>query len=105
MKRSSRLTKEQVRYLARLANLEVTDREVKKYQRQLGETLRYVGNLEELDTSGISEYSTEMVKSVVFEDGEKNLRGLTPNQSFSNTNNRIGQFFAIKRILRKKKKS
>jgi aspartyl-tRNA(Asn)/glutamyl-tRNA(Gln) amidotransferase subunit C len=46
-------TEKDVRYVADLAHLELTEEEVKKYLPQLDSILRYVEKLNELDTSEI----------------------------------------------------
>jgi aspartyl-tRNA(Asn)/glutamyl-tRNA(Gln) amidotransferase subunit C len=47
------LTEKDVRYVADLAHLELTEDEVKKFLPQLDSILQYVQKLNELDTSGI----------------------------------------------------
>lgn len=42
-----------VRYLAHLARLSVTDEEVEKFQKQLRQIVDHVGKISELDLSGI----------------------------------------------------
>ncbi|MDA1043975.1 MAG: Asp-tRNA(Asn)/Glu-tRNA(Gln) amidotransferase subunit GatC [Verrucomicrobia bacterium] len=42
-----------VRYLANLSRLALTDEEVKKFQKQLQQIVRQVGKIAELDLSGI----------------------------------------------------
>ena len=46
-------TEKDVRYVADLAHLELTDEEVKKYLPQLDSILQYVEKLNELDTTEI----------------------------------------------------
>ena len=46
-------TEKDVRYVAELAHLELTEEEVKKYLPQLDSILQYVQKLNELDTSEI----------------------------------------------------
>jgi aspartyl-tRNA(Asn)/glutamyl-tRNA(Gln) amidotransferase subunit C len=46
-------TEKDVRYVAQLAHLELTDEEVKKYLPQLGSILEHVEKLNALDTSAI----------------------------------------------------
>lgn len=47
------LTADQVRKVARLARLEITEAEVERFTRQLGQVLGYVEMLQELDTEGV----------------------------------------------------
>ena len=42
-----------VEHVAKLARLELTDEETEKYSKQLGEILKYVEQMNEVDTTGI----------------------------------------------------
>ena len=48
-----KITEEEVRYVAGLANLKLTDAEVRKYQADLDEILLHVDKLSEIDTAGV----------------------------------------------------
>jgi len=48
-----RLTREQVRHVAELAKLKLTDKEVSLFQEQLSSILEHVDRLEELETESI----------------------------------------------------
>ncbi|MCG8649654.1 MAG: Asp-tRNA(Asn)/Glu-tRNA(Gln) amidotransferase subunit GatC [Pirellulales bacterium] len=58
-------TEKEVRYIADLAHLNLSDDEVKAYQRDLEEILQYVAKLDELDTDNV-----EPMAQVVFQDAE-----------------------------------
>jgi aspartyl-tRNA(Asn)/glutamyl-tRNA(Gln) amidotransferase subunit C len=60
-----KITEKEVRYVADLANLSLTDDEVRKYCADLDEILSYVEKLNELDTSQV-----EPMAQVIFEAGE-----------------------------------
>ncbi|MBQ2645223.1 Asp-tRNA(Asn)/Glu-tRNA(Gln) amidotransferase subunit GatC [bacterium] len=47
------ITKEEVKHVAKLARLELTDAEIEKYSEQLGNILKYVEQMNEIDTTGI----------------------------------------------------
>lgn len=47
------LTEKEVRYVADLAHLELTDQEIHKYGPQLDAVLEYVQKLNQLDTTGV----------------------------------------------------
>lgn len=49
----SKLTREEVLKLARLARLDLTDEEVATFQEQLSEILQYVEQLQSVDISGL----------------------------------------------------
>ena len=44
---------DEVKHVAKLARLELTDSEVEKYSKQLGDILKYVEQMNEVDTTGI----------------------------------------------------
>lgn len=48
-----KLTEEQVRYVAGLANLKLTAEEVRRFGADLGEILTYMDKLNELDTGAV----------------------------------------------------
>ena len=48
-----KITEQEVRYVADLANLQLTDDEVRKFQHDLDEVLTHVESLNELDTSAV----------------------------------------------------
>lgn len=47
------ISKEEVKHVAKLARLELTEEEVNKYSQQLGSILEYVEQMNEIDTNGI----------------------------------------------------
>ena len=49
-----KITEDEVRYVADLANLKLTDDEVRKFQADLDEILVHVDRLSEIDTSGVA---------------------------------------------------
>jgi aspartyl-tRNA(Asn)/glutamyl-tRNA(Gln) amidotransferase subunit C len=59
-----KITQEQVRYVADLANLKLTDGEVTRLASELDEILTHVDALNELDTTGV-----EPMAQVVYEAG------------------------------------
>ncbi len=49
-----KITKEEVRYVANLARLEISTAEIEKLTGQIGEILDYVDQLNPVDTTGVS---------------------------------------------------
>ena len=60
-----KITEQQVRYVADLANLKLTDAEVRKFQADLDEILGHVDKLNEVDTSNV-----EPMAQVLYDAGE-----------------------------------
>ncbi|GEM_PF-193896 len=72
------IAKDEVKYIAKLARLELTPTEMKKYQKQLGEILVYVGQLRKAKMknikSGLSHYKGEASLVNVFRQDESKQR-------------------------------
>jgi aspartyl-tRNA(Asn)/glutamyl-tRNA(Gln) amidotransferase subunit C len=60
-----KITESEVRYVAGLANLELSDTEVGRMSRELDEILTHIETLKELDTSGV-----EPMAQVLYDAGE-----------------------------------
>lgn len=100
MKQKKTLTKEEIIYLSQLGGLKLTEEEIERYQKQLEETVEYIANLEELNTEKIKPTShTNNLTNVFFDDGEKNIMALTPEQALKNAKNKKDGYFIVKRII------
>jgi aspartyl-tRNA(Asn)/glutamyl-tRNA(Gln) amidotransferase subunit C len=60
-----KITEQQVRYVAELANLRLSDEEAARFQSDLNEILEHMDKLNELDTTDV-----EPMAQVLFEAGE-----------------------------------
>ena len=60
-----KITEQEVRYVAGLANLKLTDAEVARFQADLDGILEHMDKLKEIDTTGV-----EPMSQVLFEGGE-----------------------------------
>ena len=75
-----KITEKEVRYVAGLANLQLTDAEVVKFQADLNGILEHMDRLNEIDTTGI-----EPMAQVLFDAGEAStLRADIPVPPLSN---------------------
>lgn len=100
MKKTKELTKKELLHLAKLANLELTEKEIDKYAQQLSETIDYVENLKELKTGDIKlTASTVNTTNIFFKDGEKSNRTFSQEAALSNAKNKKDNYFVVKRIL------
>ena len=94
------LSKKGAEHLAKLSALELSEEELEKYQDQLGETIDYVKNLDELDTKDVKPTShTVEVENVSFEDGAQNTRDLSQEEALKNAKASRDGFFTTKRVL------
>jgi aspartyl-tRNA(Asn)/glutamyl-tRNA(Gln) amidotransferase subunit C len=92
------LTTEQVKHVAHLARLSLTEEEVERYRVQLAAVLEYAQMLDEVDTAAIPPTATVLPLRTV-------LRADEPQPSFeaddilANAPNRDGQFFRVHAVL------
>jgi len=76
-----KITETEVRYVADLANLRLTDEEVRKFGRDLDEILAHIEKLNEIDTAGI-----EPMAQVLYDTEETAaLRGDVPVSPLGNS--------------------
>ncbi len=75
-----KITVEQVRYVAELANLKLSEAEVAKFQADLDGILEHIDRLKEIDTTGV-----EPMAQVLYESGETgSLRADRPAPTLDN---------------------
>lgn len=87
-----------VNHIAKLANLPLTDSEKKKFEKQLGETLDYVKQLEEIDTKGVEPTSQVTgLENVTREDIP--TPSLPQEAVLKNAKSTHNGFFKVKAIL------
>ena len=100
MSKSADLTKKDILHIAELANLQIQDANIEMYRNQLAETIKYVENLEELDTANVepTSHSTRL-SSIYFEDGIENNRQFSPEEALQNAKNTKKKMFVVKRIM------
>lgn len=81
------ITQEELRHLAKLAKLKLSDEEIKKLTPQLDNILEFVSQLEEVDTKGVEEtHQTTGLQNISREDEiepcevEKDLIQCSPHE-------------------------
>jgi aspartyl-tRNA(Asn)/glutamyl-tRNA(Gln) amidotransferase subunit C len=74
------LSEKEVRYVAELANLQLSEEEVNRMARDLGHILTHIEQLNELDTTNVS----AMAQVLFDEDETATLREDVPHQTLSN---------------------
>jgi len=71
MKEKSKIEKETVKHIAKLARLALSEKEIEKYQKELSKILEYIEKLKEVDVSGVEPvFHPLKIKNVVREDAE-----------------------------------
>lgn len=87
-----------VPHIAKLANLPLTDEEIKKFDVQLEETLKYIEKLNEVDTKNVQPTSNVTgLENITREDIAK--PSLTQKQALVNAKNAFKGSFVVDAIL------
>lgn len=93
--KKSKLTIEEVKHVASLANLELTNTEMLRFQDQLSAILEYIEKLKKLDTTGVAPVSQVTGKVNEFrEDYIEN--SLTQKEALKNAKRSHNGFFVAK---------
>jgi aspartyl-tRNA(Asn)/glutamyl-tRNA(Gln) amidotransferase subunit C len=92
------LTAEQVRWVAHLARLELSDADVARMTPQLGAILDYVDQLKQVDTEGVEPLAHPLKVHNVFRADEPGP-SLPVDAALANAPSRHGDFFSVPAVL------
>lgn len=92
------LAADQIRYVAALARLTLTDEEVTRFAGQLDQILAYVDTLKQLNTDDVPPTSHAVPMSNVFRRDEP-VPSLPVDAALANAPQREGPFFKVPRVL------
>lgn len=94
------LSREEILHLARLANLKLTDEEVRKFQTQLSSILEYVSQLNKVETKNIEPVSQVTgLKDVNRRDEISDSRSLSQEEALKNAPNKKDGLIKVKAIF------
>lgn len=92
------LTTNDVKHVAQLAKLTLTEEEIKKFQSQLAQILEYINQLQDVDTSGVEETSQVTGLTNVFREDEVG-ECLSQDKALSNAKQQQAGYFKVPGIL------
>lgn len=92
------LTAEQVRWVAHLARLELTDDELATMTRQLSAIVDYVNQLQRIHTQGVEPLAHALEVHNVFRDDQP-APSLPVEQALANAPDRRGDFYGVPAVL------
>lgn len=93
-----RLTKDQVKHVAKLANLPLTSEEEEKYSEQLSKVLDHIDQLNKVDISKVEPRFNMTDKSNVMSEDET-IPSLSQEEALSNASKKSGGFFETKGVF------
>lgn len=92
------LSLDEVRKVAKLARLELSDADLALMQQQLSAILDYVAQLNELDTSDVEPLAHPLPIDNVFRPDEP-IPSLPVDAALQNAPNRVGDYFAVPAVF------
>lgn len=93
-----KITEQEIRHVARLARLTLTDDDVATFTRQVGEILNYMEILNGVDTAGVPAFRFPgQAENVFREDVAK--PGLSPDEALKNAPERDGNDFLVPKVI------
>ena len=92
------LTGDQVRWVAHLARLELTDAELATMTRQLAAIVEYVGQLRQVNTDGVEPLAHALAVHNVFRADEA-APSLPADEALANAPDRRGDFYGVPAVL------
>ncbi|NIA06730.1 MAG: Asp-tRNA(Asn)/Glu-tRNA(Gln) amidotransferase subunit GatC [Actinobacteria bacterium] len=95
---SAKIGPEQVRKVAHLARIKLSESEVEQFSEQLSDILTYVDQLNELDTSNVEPTTHPLRLSNVFRKDEAG-ETLSNEAALANAPKKHGGFFAVPKVL------
>jgi aspartyl-tRNA(Asn)/glutamyl-tRNA(Gln) amidotransferase subunit C len=92
------LTPDEVRHIARLARLGLTDADVDKFTTQLSEILDYFERLKAVDTAGVPPTAYPLDLHNIMRDDEPDPPA-GPEDTLKNAPQRDGEYFRVRAVL------
>ncbi len=94
----AKIDPDQVRRIARLARINLTQGELEQFAGQLSDVLNYIDQLSELNTEGVEPTTGPLKISNVFRQDQA-ARSLSSEEALANAPKKHGDFFAVPKVL------
>lgn len=98
-KTSIKVNKQALQHLATLANIDVSDSELIKYQPQLSNIISYVEQLDEVDTSGLQPTYQVLDDSTNVTREDNVVKSLSQTQALSQAKHTHDGYFVVKGVF------
>jgi aspartyl-tRNA(Asn)/glutamyl-tRNA(Gln) amidotransferase subunit C len=95
----AKVSEQDVKQIAALARLELTEADIKKYQAELSSILDYVDQIEKVETKNVEPSGQVTGLTDVVRDDVKSPSMLTQDEIFKNTPDKKGGYIKVKPVL------
>jgi len=92
------LTPEQVKHIATLARVGITEEDIERFSHQLSDILDYFERLSQVDTAGVPPTAHTLALHNVMREDEP-APPLSPEEALANAPLREGEYFRVRAIL------
>ncbi|MBU0722429.1 Asp-tRNA(Asn)/Glu-tRNA(Gln) amidotransferase subunit GatC [Patescibacteria group bacterium] len=94
------LSKQEIQHIAKLARLDLTDDELKKYGSQLSDVLNYIDQLKEVNVKDVEPTAQITgLENVLREDVVKDWDKKEVEQALADAPEKEGRFIKVKRVI------
>jgi len=94
------LSKDEIQHIAKLARLELSDEELKKYGGQLSAVLNYIDQLKEVDVKGVEPTAQVTgLENVLREDKARDWDEKEIEEALADAPEREDRFIKVKRVI------
>lgn len=95
-----KLSKQEIQHIAKLARLDLTEEELKKYGSQLSDVLNYIDQLKEVDVNGV-ESTAQIIglENVLREDVARDWDEKEIKEALADAPEKEGRFIKVKRVI------
>lgn len=93
------VTKEDVKYIAELARLNLSEQELQEYTQQLNDILMYMDKLNEINTDNVEPLSHPLEGTNVFRE-DKVQKSVNREDALKNAPDKDHQFFKVPKVIR-----
>ncbi len=100
----AKLSEKQVKHIASLSKLDLTQEEIEKFQKELSAVIDYFSTLTKLNTEGIEPMAHPTgLTDVLSEDSFQPKQGLATKIATQATDNIYNDYFVVTQLIHKKK--
>ncbi len=100
MQKAMKLSKEQVKHVADLAALPLTEKEIEKFQKQLSSILNYISKLEKVNTKNVEPTAqTTGLNNITSKDVVDEERELEQEKALQNAKKTDSGYIETERVL------
>lgn len=96
-----KISQDEVKHIAKLSKLEISEKELGKFQKELSEVIEYISKLSEVDTSNLEPTSQTTGLEDVYRVDEIKPNSLSIDQALSGSDNTHNGYFVVDAVLDK----